>query len=299
MCHLSCHRIANPVRRKESASSHEVERICYVAVVPLGDISYLCRQNRTNCDRSADAIEWVAIYAAYFYSLISINLKQIIIYMNKLLKIKLLLLALFVQTTAYANDAREKEIDRIVEQTEEYIYERVEEVVDDRYDWISSPRVWWDVIVSGDNTRKKNWTEHFEENGISKDGIQRFINEQVDAYNSEHIQKLKQACLSEINVVDDASFEQIVKRERYELYCWLGTFLFGIILIIVFALIATALNLDGEVPLILTLLLNLAALIFIIYLAFRFITPLEMDITNSITENIFQQLSNMNIFEQL
>ena len=219
--------------------------------------------------------------------------------MNKLLKIKLLLLALFVQTTAYANDAREKEIDRIVEQTEEYIYERVEEVVDDRYDWISSPRVWWDVIVSGDNTRKKNWTEHFEENGISKDGIQRFINEQVDAYNSEHIQKLKQACLSEINVVDDASFEQIVKRERYELYCWLGTFLFGIILIIVFALIATALNLDGEVPLILTLLLNLAALIFIIYLAFRFITPLEMDITNSITENIFQQLSNMNIFEQL
>ena len=218
--------------------------------------------------------------------------------MNKLVKIVLLLLIGLVQTTAYANDAREKAKDCIVEQTEEYIYGRVEETVADRYDWISSPRVWWDVIVSSDDTRKKNWTEHFEENGISKDGIQGFINEQIDIYNSEHIQKIKRVDLSEISVVDDASFELIVKRERYELYCWLGTLLFGIILVFVFILISIPLDLEG-VPLTAKILLNLVGFSFIIYLAIRFIIPLEMDITNSITENIFQQLSNMNIFEQL
>ena len=224
--------------------------------------------------------------------------------MNKLLKNVLLLLIGLVQTTVYAqtNDVRENAIDCIVEQTEEYICGRIEETVADRYDWISSPRVWWDVIISSNNTRKKNWTGHFEENGISKEGIQSFINEQVDAYNSEHIQKIKWACLSEINVVDDASFELIVKRERYELYCWLGTILLGALVgALVGAIIGYFIDIESEedFPKFGIRFIQLVAFGIGIYMSMSFLAPVETSISNSITENIYQQLSNMNIFEQL
>ena len=54
-----------------------------------------------------------------------------------------------------------------------------------------------------------------------------------------------------------------------------------------------------KLPLPIVLLINIVSLAVIIYLANQYLIPLETDISNSIIQNVFQQVSNMNIFEQL
>ena len=54
-----------------------------------------------------------------------------------------------------------------------------------------------------------------------------------------------------------------------------------------------------KLPLPIVLLINIVSLAVIIYLANQYLIPLETDISNSIIQNVFQQVSNMNIFEQI
>lgn len=218
--------------------------------------------------------------------------------MKKIITIFLLTLSLSV----FANDERESAIDSIIAKTEVFIIEKVEEVVDDRYDWISSPRVWLDVIISSDKSRKEDWEECFKESCISKDSIQFFINKQIEQFNSTHSKKLKKVCIAEIRAVDDASFDLIVKRERNELFCWFGSLILSLTLALIIVYITDFFiqNVIAEkLPLPIVLLINIVSLAVIIYLANQYLIPLETDISNSIIQNVFQQVSNMNIFEQL
>jgi hypothetical protein len=219
----------------------------------------------------------------------------------KILKTALLLFA-FVQLSVFAIDEQEDIVGNIAKETEDYICERVENVVNSRYDWISSPRVWWDVIISSNESRRNDWIEHFEEEGISKDGIQDFINEKVEEYNSKHNQKINQTSLSKIDIVDDASFELIIKRERYEIFCWLGTILLGALAgAIIGGIIGYFINIESEedFPILGIRFIQLVAIGIGLYLSNILLTPIEISISNSIIENIFQQLSDMNTFEQL
>lgn len=219
----------------------------------------------------------------------------------KILKTALLLFA-FVQLSVFAIDEQEDIVGNIAKETEYYICERVENVVNSRYDWISSPRVWWDVIISSNESRRNDWIEHFEEEGISKDGIQDFINEKVEEYNSKHNQKINQTSLSKIDIVDDASFELIIKRERYEIFCWLGTILLGALAgAIIGGIIGYFINIESEedFPILGIRFIQLVAIGIGLYLSNILLTPIEISISNSIIENIFQQLSDMNTFEQL
>lgn len=219
----------------------------------------------------------------------------------KILKTALLLFA-FVQLSVFAIDEQEDIVGNIAKETEDYICERVENVVNSRYDWISSPRVWWDVIISSNESRRNDWIEHFEEEGISKDGIQDFINEKVEEYNSKHSQKINQTSLSKIDIVDDASFELIIKRERYEIFCWLGTILLGALAgAIIGGIIGYFINIESEedFPILGIRFIQLVAIGIGLYLSNILLTPIEISISNSIIENIFQQLSDMNTFEQL
>lgn len=219
----------------------------------------------------------------------------------KILKTALLLFA-FVQLSVFAIDEQEDIVGNIAKETEDYICERVENVVNSRYDWISSPRVWWDVIISSNESRRNDWIEHFEEEGISKDGIQDFINEKVEEYNSKHNQKINQTSLSKIDIVDDASFELIIKRERYEIFCWLGTILLGALAgAIIGGIIGYFINIESEedFPILGIRFIQLVAIGIGLYLSNILLTPIEISISNSIIENIFQQLSYMNTFEQL
>lgn len=219
----------------------------------------------------------------------------------KILKTALLLFA-FVQLSVFAIDEQEDIVGNIAKETEYYICERVENVVNSRYDWISSPRVWWDVIISSNESRRNDWIEHFEEEGISKDGIQDFINEKVEEYNSKHSQKINQTSLSKIDIVDDASFELIIKRERYEIFCWLGTILLGALAgAIIGGIIGYFINIESEedFPILGIRFIQLVAIGIGLYLSNILLTPIEISISNSIIENIFQQLSDMNTFEQL
>lgn len=204
--------------------------------------------------------------------------------------------------SVFANDEGESAIDSIIAKTEVFIIEKVEEVVDDRYDWISSPRVWLDVIISSDKSRKEDWEECFKEGCISKDSIQCFINKQIEQFNSTHSKKFKKVCMAEIRVVDDASFDLIVKRERNELFCWFGSLILSLTLALIIVYITDFFiqNVIAEkLPLPIVLLINIVSLVVIIYLANQYLIPLETDISNSIIQNVFQQVSNMNIFEQL
>lgn len=222
--------------------------------------------------------------------------------MNNILKTIILLFLFTFQISIYANDEHEEAVETIVQQTENYICNKIEEVVEDRYDCISSPRVWWDVIISSDETRKKNWTTHFEENNISKEGIQDFINELVDKYNSKLNLTINRTSLSEFNILDDVSFNLIVKRERYEIYCWLLGLLLPIpTLCIIGFLIGAIFGVDSakKIPFAAGCLVMITPIIISAILAYFYIVPIEIDIANSITEYIFQQISNMNIFEQL
>lgn len=219
----------------------------------------------------------------------------------KILKTALLLFA-FVQLSVFAIDEQEDIVGNIAKETEDYICERVENVVNSRYDWISSPRVWWDVIISSNESRRNDWIEHFEEEGISKDGIQDFINEKVEEYNSKHNQKINQTSLSKIDIVDEASFELIIKRERYEIFCWLGTILLGALAgAIIGGIIGYFINIESEedFPILGIRFIQLVAIGIGLYLSNILLTPIEISISNSIIENIFQQLSDMNTFEQL
>ena len=219
----------------------------------------------------------------------------------KILKTALLLFA-FVQLSVFAIDEQEDIVGNIAKETEDYICERVENVVNSRYDWISSPRVWWDVIISSNESRRNDWIEHFEEEGISKDGIQDFINEKVEEYNSKHSKKINQTSLSKIDIVDDASFELIIKRERYEIFCWLGTILLGALAgAIIGGIIGYFINIESEedFPILGIRFIQLVAIGIGLYLSNILLTPIEISISNSIIENIFQQLSDMNTFEQL
>lgn len=219
----------------------------------------------------------------------------------KILKTALLLFA-FVQLSVFAIDEQEDIVGNIGKETEDYICERVENVVNSRYDWISSPRVWWDVIISSNESRRNDWIGHFEEEGISKDGIQDFINEKVEEYNSKHNQKINQTSLSKIDIVDDASFELIIKRERYEIFCWLGTILLGALAgAIIGGIIGYFINIESEedFPILGIRFIQLVAIGIGLYLSNILLTPIEISISNSIIENIFQQLSDMNTFEQL
>lgn len=219
----------------------------------------------------------------------------------KILKTALLLFA-FVQLSVFAIDEQEDIVGNIAKEIEDYICERVENVVNSRYDWISSPRVWWDVIISSNESRRNDWIEHFEEEGISKDGIQDFINEKVEEYNSKHNQKINQTSLSKIDIVDDASFELIIKRERYEIFCWLGTILLGALAgAIIGGIIGYFINIESEedFPILGIRFIQLVAIGIGLYLSNILLTPIEISISNSIIENIFQQLSDMNTFEQL
>lgn len=219
----------------------------------------------------------------------------------KILKTALLLFA-FVQLSVFAIDEQEDIVGNIAKETEDYICERVENVVNSRYDWISSPRVWWDVIISSNESRRNDWIEHFEEEGISKDGIQDFINEKVEEYNSKHNQKINQTSLSKIDIVNDASFELIIKRERYEIFCWLGTILLGALAgAIIGGIIGYFINIESEedFPILGIRFIQLVAIGIGLYLSNILLTPIEISISNSIIENIFQQLSDMNTFEQL
>lgn len=219
----------------------------------------------------------------------------------KILKTALLLFA-FVQLSVFAIDEQEDIVGNIAKETEDYICERVENVVNSRYDWISSPRVWWDVIISSNESRRNDWIEHFEEEGISKDGIQDFINEKVEEYNSKHNQKINQTSLSKIDIVNDASFELIIKRERYEIFCWLGTILLGALAgAIIGGIIGYFINIESEedFPILGLRFIQLVAIGIGLYLSNILLTPIEISISNSIIENIFQQLSDMNTFEQL
>ena len=222
--------------------------------------------------------------------------------MNNLLKSVTLLFIFIFSASVFANDKHEEVVENIAQQTENYICEKIEEVVEDRYDWISSPRVWWDVIISSNETRKNNWAIHFEENNISKDGIQGYINNLVDEYNSNHNLSINQSSLSELNIVDEASFSLIVKRERYEIYCWLLGLLLPIpTLCIIGLLIGAILGVSSakEIPIVAGCLVMIIPIIISGILAYFYIVPIETDIANSIAENIFQQISDMNIFEQL
>lgn len=219
----------------------------------------------------------------------------------KILKTALLLFA-FVQLSVFAIDEQEDIVGNIAKETEDYICERVENVVNSRYDWISSPRVWWDVIISSNESRRNDWIEHFGEEGISKDGIQDFINEKVEEYNSKHNQKINQTSLSKIDIVDEASFELIIKRERYEIFCWLGTILLGALAgAIIGGIIGYFINIESEedFPILGIRFIQLVAIGIGLYLSNILLTPIEISISNSIIENIFQQLSDMNTFEQL
>lgn len=219
----------------------------------------------------------------------------------KILKTALLLFA-FVQLSVFAIDEQEDIVGNIAKETEDYICERVENVVNSRYDWISSPRVWWDVIISSNESRRNDWIEHFEEEGISKDGIQDYINEKVEEYNSKHNQKINQTSLSKIDIVNDASFELILKRERYEIFCWLGTILLGALAgAIIGGIIGYFINIESEedFPILGLRFIQLVAIGIGLYLSNILLTPIEISISNSIIENIFQQLSDMNTFEQL
>lgn len=219
----------------------------------------------------------------------------------KILKTALLLFA-FVQLSVFAIDEQEDIVGNIAKETEDNICERVENVVNSRYDWISSPRVWWDVIISSNESRRNDWIEHFEEEGISKDGIQDFINEKVEEYNSKHNQKINQTSLSKIDIVDDASFELIIKRERYEIFCWLGTILLGALAgAIIGGIIGYFINIESEedFPILGIRFIQLVAIGIGLYLSNILLTPIEISISNSIIENIFQQFSDMNTFEQL
>ena len=219
----------------------------------------------------------------------------------KILKTALLLFA-FVQLSVFAIDEQEDIVGNIAKETEDYICERVENVVNSRYDWISSPRVWWDVIISSNESRRNDWIEHFEEEGISKDGIQDFINEKVEEYNSKYNQKINQTSLSKIDIVDDASFELIINRERYEIFCWLGTILLGALAgAIIGGIIGYFINIESEedFPILGIRFIQLVAIGIGLYLSNILLTPIEISISNSIIENIFQQLSDMNTFEQL
>lgn len=219
----------------------------------------------------------------------------------KILKTALLLFA-FVQLSVFAIDEQEDIVGNIAKETEDYICERVENVVNSRYDWISSPRVWWDVIISSNESRRNDWIEHFEEEGISKDGIQDYINEKVEEYNSKHNQKINQTSLSKIDIVNDASFELIIKRERYEIFCWLGTILLGALAgAIIGGIIGYFINIESEedFPILGLRFIQLVAIGIGLYLSNILLTPIEISISNSIIENIFQQLSDMNTFEQL
>lgn len=219
----------------------------------------------------------------------------------KILKTALLLFA-FVQLSVFAIDEQEDIVGNIAKETEDYICERVENVVNSRYDWISSPRVWWDVIISSNESRRNDWIEHFEEEGISKDGIQDYINEKLEEYNSKHNQKINQTSLSKIDIVNDASFELIIKRERYEIFCWLGTILLGALAgAIIGGIIGYFINIESEedFPILGLRFIQLVAIGIGLYLSNILLTPIEISISNSIIENIFQQLSDMNTFEQL
>lgn len=232
-----------------------------------------------------------------------------------------LLFVAFLQTSAFASNMRDAFTDSIIAKTENYIVERVEEAVDDRYGFSSIFRVLWDVPFSSDEARKARWKAHFEEFGISKDSITRFVNEQIMGFNamvpqkekkitSEYIELWMMDPLTKVNVpdlnpIDEASFDLIIKRDRYELIALVVAFPLEIMVIaIVCGFIGAIIGIiDLRSEKIENLLVQcvcvLATFVVAFYLAIYFLVPIEVEITNSITENMFRQISNMNIFEQL
>ena len=102
--------------------------------------------------------------------------------------------------------------------------------------------------------------------------------------------------------MNDASFELIIKRERYEIFCWLGTILLGALAgAIIGGIIGYFINIESEedFPILGIRFIQLVAIGIGLYLSNILLTPIEISISNSIIENIFQQLSDMNTFEQL
>ena len=234
----------------------------------------------------------------------------------------ILLLFTCIQAPAFANNIREVLTDSIIKRTEIYITERIAESVEDRYGLTSIFRVLWEVPFSNNESRKERWKRHFEEYGVSKDSIQHFMNEQIKEFNAMVPQKqdkltpdyfefwtmeaFPKVDIPNLNVIDEASFESILKRDRYELICWMvglpleliaialicGTI--GAIIVVIFDVSS-----ENAINLLVNCFCILATLGVTFWLADYFLAPIEVEITNSIIENLFQQISNMNIFEQL
>lgn len=197
---------------------------------------------------------------------------------------------------------QEVSVDSITVKTENYISQKVEEVIDDRYGFFSVFKVFYHVCLVGDESRKESWIESLNSKGISSAAIQTYINEQINAFNTEYHEKLNKIEVMPINVLDDITFNLILKRERYEVWGYLATILLGALVgAIIGGITGYFVNIESseDFPAGVIRLIQIVTFGIGLFFLFKFLIPLEEDIAYSLTDNIFNQISNMNIFERL
>lgn len=198
--------------------------------------------------------------------------------------------------------AEELPIDSIVSKTEDYVSRKAEDLVDDRYGIFSPFRVFYHVCLGSDEMRKKSWEEYFTKNGLSNTAIQSHINELVKVYNAHNKDKLNAVEIPLVNSLDETTFNLIVKRERYEVLGYLATILLGMIVgAIIGAITGYFVNIESydDFPKGVIRLIQIVTFGIGVFFLFKFLVPIEEDIVYNLTNNIYNQISNLNIFEQL
>jgi hypothetical protein len=123
----------------------------------------------------------------------------------------------------YAKCNEEQFSDMLADTLSLHIEHITEETIDDRTFFLSYHplRMTYQSFFSEDTTRISGWAEALEEHGLTRDSLNRFINEQIALYNATHASdKIKAIELNDIStqaIIDDQAMNSIKFME------WLGS----------------------------------------------------------------------------
>lgn len=98
---------------------------------------------------------------------------------------------------------------------ETYVEDQIKNTVEDRTDFFSIEpiRMFWESIFTTREKREKGWFTALQNNGLSADDINFFINSSIKDYNENNIYKEK---LNEVHI-DNFKIEKIVTDETFQL----------------------------------------------------------------------------------